>query len=198
VRSFFTQFHTNNDDDNDDNNLSISNNNMDAVRTGMRSDVAARAGWSGVDANDAFSSAAKLDFLLKFRATMTYVGCCCCCCCCCCRRRRRRRRRRCLIKRATNSNFANLVNALRKALETGVVVATKEAEASEIVRCIAQCLSICDVFATPAERRGVADDIVQLFELIVQLGVVPLLAKVCCCCYYYYYYYCCCCCCFAM
>ena len=76
-------------------------------------------------------------------------------------------------------NFANLVSGLRKALETGVVVASKEAEATEITRCIAQCLSVCDVFPTPAERRGVADDIVQLFELIVQLNLVPLLAKVC-------------------
>lgn len=68
--------------------------------------------------------------------------------------------------------------ALKSAVTNGGGVAVaREAEVLEIVRCFAECLSVVEVFGTPAERRGIADDVVQLFELFVRLSLLaPLLA----------------------
>jgi Ca2+-binding EF-hand superfamily protein len=78
--------------------------------------------------------------------------------------------------RTTSQSIPQYAAALKAAVSAGSMAVTREAEVLEIVRCFAQCLSVVEVFATPAERRGIADDVVQLFELFVRLSLLtPLL-----------------------
>lgn len=78
--------------------------------------------------------------------------------------------------RTTTQSIPNYAAALKQAVAAGSMPIAREAEILEIVRCFAQCLSVVEVFATPAERRGIADDVVQLFELFVRLSLLtPLL-----------------------
>lgn len=139
VRSFFTQFQT-------------SSAKLDAIRDEMRADQQQQlAGGAGADNDmlqdfrlgEAYTSAAKLEFLVKFRTTM--------------------------------ESFASIVATLRQLASGTSIAIGRESEALELVNCLAQCLSICEVFASGAERRAVADDIVQLFELLARLSVVPAL-----------------------
>lgn len=78
--------------------------------------------------------------------------------------------------RTTSQSIPQYAAALKSAVAAGAMSVTREAEVLEIVRCFAQCLSVVEVFATPAERRGIADDVVQLFEFFVRLALLtPLL-----------------------
>jgi Ca2+-binding EF-hand superfamily protein len=80
--------------------------------------------------------------------------------------------------RVTVGSISQYGAALKAAVTAGGgVAAAREADVLEILRCFAECLSVVDVFGTPAERRGIADDLVQLFELFVRNALLtPLLA----------------------
>jgi hypothetical protein len=77
--------------------------------------------------------------------------------------------------RTTMEGFASVVASLRAMTTATTVVVGREREALDVVNCIVQCLSVVEVFPTAADRRTVADDIVQLFELVARLAVVPAL-----------------------